>query len=136
LTFGYWLLFYPQERELATVLRIIDGDTLKINYHGRNESIRLIGINTPERNEEKGKQATTFVKSFLRPGSKIEIEFDFQKRDRYGRLLGYVYVDGEMLNEELIEAGYANVMTVLPNVKYQWRFLFKKAKRIKQKLWK
>jgi len=54
----------------------------------------------------------------------ITLEFDVQERDRYGRLLGYVYLsNGKMLNEEIVKAGYANVMTIPPNVKYKDMFL-------------
>ena len=52
------------------------------------------------------------------------MEFDVQKRDKYGRLLAYVYLsDGKMVNEEIVKAGYANFMTYPPNVKYQEKFL-------------
>ncbi len=61
-----------------------------------------------------------------------------QERDRYGRLLGYVYLsNGKMLNEEIVKAGYANVMTIPPNVKYQDRFLkaCQEAREKKRGLW-
>ena len=61
-----------------------------------------------------------------------------QEKDRYGRLLGYVYLrSGKMLNVEIVKAGYANVMTVPPNVKYQDRFLnaYKEARESKKGLW-
>ncbi len=54
----------------------------------------------------------------------MKLEFDVEKRDRYGRLLAYMYLpDGRMLNEEIVKAGYANILTVPPNMKYQERFL-------------
>ncbi len=73
------------------------------------------------------------------PGDLITIEFDVQERESYGRLLGYVYLsNGKMLNEEIVKAGYANVMTILPNVKYKDRFLRagKHARERKRGLWK
>jgi micrococcal nuclease len=125
------------------VLRVVDGDTLVINHNGRKENIRLIGIDTPESKPNKkarkdagrtsedirtivslGKEAAQFVRTFVHPGDPVFIEFDRQPRDKYGRLLGYVYLsDGRMLNEEIVRAGYANLMTYPPNVKYQDRFL-------------
>lgn len=128
--------------EAATVKRVIDGDTLKIIYQGREESIRMIGIDTPESRKNKkafkdsarsgndveaitamGKEAATYVRSVVRKGDRVNIEFDVQQRDRYGRLLGYVFLDnGRMLNEEIVKAGYASPMTIPPNVKYQDRF--------------
>ena len=68
----------------------------------------------------------------------ITIELDVQERDRYGRILGYVYLSsGKMLNEEIVKAGYAVIMTISPNVKYKDRFLiaYKYAKERKVGLW-
>ncbi len=75
---------------------------------------------------------------YIKPGNLITIEFDAQQRDRYDRLLGYVYLsNGKMLNEEIVKAGYANVMTIPPNVKYQDRFLkaYREARKRKRGLW-
>jgi micrococcal nuclease len=129
--------------EQATVKRVVDGDTLKIVYQGQEEPVRLIGIDTPESKKNKkarkdavrsgkdieqitamGKEAANYMRTIAREGDKIAIEFDVQKRDKYKRLLGYVYLEsGRMLNEEIIKAGYASPMTIPPNVKYQDRFL-------------
>ena len=139
------------------VLRIIDGDTLKIEYEGKKESIRLIGVDTPESKYnakagrdakrskedvktiiEMGKRATKYVKTLIKPGDTIKIEFDIQQRDRYGRLLGYVYLsNGKMLNEEIVKAGYASLMTIPPNVKYQDKFLeaYREARENNRGLW-
>ena len=72
-------------------------------------------------------------------GDTVQIEFDVQQRDKYRRLLGYVYLaDGRMLNEEIIKSGYASLMTYPPNVKYQDRFLkaYRAARSEKRGLWK
>jgi len=85
-----------------------------------------------------GKRATAYVESLVKPGDTITIEYDVQELDRYGRLLGYVYLsNGKMLNEEIVKAGYANVMTIPPNVKYEDKFLkaYKHAKEGKRGLW-
>ena len=141
----------------TTVTRIVDGDTLKVFYLGSEESIRFIGVDTPESRVNKktkrdaersgqdidtiiamGKRATEYVKSLVKPGDLITIEFDAQERDRYGRLLCYVYLsNGKMLNEEIVKAGYANVMTIPPNVKYEDRFLkaYQEARESKRGLW-
>jgi len=64
-----------------------------------------------------GKEATRYVKALVPPGDTVRIEFDAQNRDKYGKLLGYVYLsNGKMLNEEIVKAGYANLMTIPPNV--------------------
>ena len=93
----------------AKVLRVVDGDTLRVNYKGKEEGVRLIGIDAPESRPNKkakndaqrsgedlktitamGKEATKYVKTLVKPGDTVKIEFDVEKRDKYGRLLGYV----------------------------------------------
>ena len=146
------------ERLPAKVIKIVDGDTIKIEYAGTEENVRLIGIDTPESSKNSkakkdaersgqdvetimamGKKATNYVKSIIKPGTNIEIEFDVQSRDKYSRLLGYVYLqNGEMLNKKIVSTVYANVMTIPPNVKYQDRFLaaYKDARENNRGLWK
>ena len=127
----------------SKVVSIIDAYTLRIYYMGNKASVRLIGIDCPEsrvnrktkRDAEKsgkdiedilemGKRAKGFVEGLVKPGDLITIEYDEKQMDRYKRLLGYVYLpDGRMLNEEIVKAGYANVLSIPPNEKYQDRFL-------------
>lgn len=145
-------------QESGKVRSVIDGDTLKIIYRGKEERVRLIGIDAPEskinpkaekdanRSGEDlktiismGKKATRFVERLVKPGDRVSIEFDVEKRDKYGRLLGYIYLsDGRMLNEEIVKAGYANLLTYPPNVKYQETFLkaYREARENKRGLWK
>ena len=151
------LLPLSQSKFTAKIISIIDGDTLKIDYKGQKESIRLIGIDTPESRVNKkikkdakrseqdietiiamGKMATAYVDGLVKTGDLITIEFDVQQRDRYGRLLGYVYLsNGKMLNVEIVKAGYANVMTIPPDVKYKDMFLkaYREAKEKERGLW-
>ena len=87
---------------------------------------------------EMGAKAKAYANGLIKRGDFITIEFDIQEKDRYGRLLCYVYLsNGKMLNEEIVRAGYANVKTVPPNVKYKDRFLnaFKYAKETERGLW-
>ena len=147
-----------QNSTIVEVISVVDGDTLKISYKGQEDSIRLIGIDTPESRVNKkakrdakrsgqdietiiamGKRATKYVKSLVKQGDLITIEFDVQARDRYGRILGYVYLpNGKLLNEEIVKAGYASVMTIPPNIKYKDIFLnaFKAANENRRGLWK
>lgn len=106
------------------VTHVSDGDTITVNYNGTNEKVRLIGIDTPEsvhpdasRNVPEGKIASQFTKSQLLDKN-VYLEFDIQQRDKYGRLLAYVYIDGHMFNKTLLEKGYAKIATFPPNVKY------------------
>jgi len=125
------------------VLRVVDGDTLIIEMDNKEERVRLIGVDTPEsvhpdasKNVEAGKIASEFTKSRLE-GEYIELEFDVQERDRYGRLLAYVWHNGEMFNKVLLREGYAQVATFPPNVKYVEEFtqLEKEAREGKRGLW-
>lgn len=129
-------------REPARVVRVISADTLTILYRGKWEEIKLIGpeapqtalndrayvealrnATTPEEIVRRGLQASEFVNRFLRYGSQVWIEFDVKKRDRYARLLGYVYLaDGRMLNEILLRQGLAELFLVPPNLRYSRRF--------------
>lgn len=125
------------------IVRVVDGDTFIINYNGKDERVRLIGIDTPESvhpNEEKntefGKQVSNYSKEML-GGNKVELEFDVEERDKYGRLLVYVYLDGQMYNKLLLEKGYAKIATYPPNVKYVEDFtkIQKQARENKVGLW-
>lgn len=111
------------------VVRVVDGDTIKVNFNGKEESVRLIGIDTPEsvhpdgtKNAEEGKVASNYTKSMLE-GKDVVLEFDVQERDMYGRLLAYVWLGNTMFNKTLLQEGYAQVSTFPPNVKYVNDFL-------------
>lgn len=119
---------YEDKRLKAVVTRVVDGDTIVATVNGRSEKIRFIGINTPEsvhpnksKNTEEGRQASAFTKEQLQ-GKEVLLEFDVQQRDKYGRLLAYVYLNNKMFNETLLEKGYAKIATYPPNVKYVEKF--------------
>jgi micrococcal nuclease len=127
---------------LARVLEVIDGDTIKVAVGDRTEVIRYIGINTPEvhhptRGAEPGGREATDVNRMLVAGHEIHVELDVQERDRYRRLLAYVYVGETMVNAELVQRGYAQVMTIPPNVRHQELFLKlqREAREEKRGLW-
>jgi len=110
-TISILLLATASYGETYTVERVIDGDTLKLTS---GEEVQLIGIKAPE-DEKMGQEATKFVKGVIWLGQVIRLEFDVQERDKYGRLLAYVYytlyqLDSNrsftvMLNKKIIEAG-------------------------------
>ncbi len=127
------------------VVEVIDGDTIKLS-NGR--LLRYIGLDTPEvRIKDKGGdfeyQPQPFsleAKEFNRKlveGKDLRIEFDIEKVDRYGRLLGYCFADNVFVNARLIEQGYAVLYTYPPNVKYVDLLVTaqKKAQRTKRGLW-
>jgi micrococcal nuclease len=133
----------PTLQTLTTrFIRVIDGDTLEINLHGMREEMRSIGVDTPEtRHPQKpvqpfGPEAAEAHRPFV-GGQTVRLAFDFQRRDRYGRLRAYVSVGNMMVNAELMRPGYAQVATFPPNVKYQDLFLTlqREAREAKRGLW-
>jgi len=127
------------------VIEVIDGDTVRLS---NGKLLRYIGLDTPEvRIKNKGGdfkyQPQPFsleAKEFNRKlveGKDVRIEFDIEKADRYGRLLGYCFVDKIFVNARLIEQGYAVLYTYPPNVKYVDLLVAsqKKAQRTKKGLW-
>lgn len=123
----------------AVVDYVIDGDTVAVTYNGKKEHLRLVGVDTPETNvkvlADRGKspseikriipmgtKAKDFVRSILHKGDILRIEEDIETRDRYGRLLGYAWLqDGRMLNELIIAEGMGELFIVPPNVRYAKR---------------
>lgn len=136
--------FSYKEENKYTVISVVDGDTFKINYNGKETKVRLIGVDTPEsvhpdktKNTTYGKEASNYTKSLIE-GKNIALEFDVSQTDKYGRLLAYVYLEnGEMLNEKLVKEGYAQVATYAPNVKYAEKFkiLQEEARKNKVGFW-
>lgn len=107
----------------ATVTNVVDGDTIDVDYEGGEERIRLILVDTPETKHPQmgvqpfGPEATEFTTSEL-DGEDVRLEPGVEERDYYGRLLAYVFVDGENFNQQLIEEGLARVAVYPPNTEY------------------
>ena len=106
----------------ATVVRVIDGDTIEVDIGGRLYKVRYIGIDTPEVGRPGADEATS-VNTQLVSGRTVYLEKDVSETDRYGRLLRYVWTDEGMVNAILVANGYAQVATYPPDVKYQEDFL-------------
>jgi micrococcal nuclease len=115
----------------ATVVRIVDGDTIHARIDGREETIRFIGIDTPETVKPNtpvqcfGKEASGHTKSLLPARTTIRVVRDAEARDDYGRLLAYVYraADGLFVNLELVRDGFALPLTIPPNVAHADEFV-------------
>lgn len=110
----------------GTVKRVIDGDTFELSD---GERVRMIGVDTPETVkpnspvEPYGKEASDFTKKLL-TDQKVTLKFDVEPRDKYERLLAYVYLpDGTFVNEKLVRDGYARIMTIPLNVAFADLFL-------------
>jgi micrococcal nuclease len=124
----------------ATVQRVVDGDTVRLAGLG---SARLIGIDTPEvyggRVECFGPEASAFARSVLRRGSRVRYRVGAEPRDRYGRLLAYVWLpDGHLFNAVLAERGYATALTIPPNddLAPRFRAAEKRARAHRRGLWR
>jgi micrococcal nuclease len=87
---------------------------------GNVERVRYIGIDTPEIAECYAERARSFNERLVARRA-VKLVLDADERDRYGRLLAYVYADGTFVNAELVRRGYAQVLTVPPNVRYARR---------------
>src|SRR5699024_9058527 len=103
-----------QNKEEATVNRVIDGDTVEVKMpDGDKESVRLLLIDTPESvhpdkpEQPYGKESSEYAKDKLPEGKKVNLEYDGPKRGTYDRLLAYIWVDGENFNQKMLEKGYA-----------------------------
>lgn len=128
----------------VSVRRIIDGDTVELS-DGR--LVRYIGVDAPESRRREGGQwvedpepfaaAATEANRALVAGRRVRLEYDAQRLDRYGRTLAYVYVEDRMVNEALLAHGYAELLTIPPNVRYAERFreAVAQARRAGRGLW-
>ena len=112
------------DRVAAEVTKHTDGDTLWLSGIGK---VRLIGVDTPEvfgGAECFGRQASAFVERLLPLGSRVRYRLGVDERDRYGRALAYVWLDdGRFLNRLLVARGFAQPLTVPPNVEFAGDFL-------------
>ena len=127
----------------ATCIRAVDGDTIIVNIAGVKERVRLIGVDTPETKHPRkpvqyyGKEASMFTANMVE-GKKVRLEFDQNQRDRYKRLLAYVYLeDGTFLNAEIVKQGYGHAYTKFP-FKYlnEFRQHEREARIRRRGLWK
>jgi micrococcal nuclease len=104
----------------AEVTSVVDGDTLDVRWDGRTERVRLLGVDTPETVDPHrpvgcyGPEAAAFTHRRLE-GRTVHLRFDRERRDRYGRLLAYVELDGHRFNDELLTGGYARLLIIPPN---------------------
>lgn len=120
----------------ALVVKIVDGDTIDVSINGEIYRVRYIGMDTPERGE-LGYAEATAVNAELVGGKTVRLEKDVSETDKYGRLLRYVYVGDLFVNAELLRRGYAQVMTIPPDVAHADEFLElqREAREARRGLW-
>ena len=120
----------PTSPLAATVVKVIDGDTIDLRFGGTIERVRLIGIDTPETVKPNtpvqcyGPEASAHTKSLLPKGTAVTVERDLEPRDTYGRLLLYVHraADQLFVNLDLAQGGFARALTIPPNTAHQADF--------------
>ncbi len=115
------------QTDLTTVkvIKVTDGDTIKVNVNGMEENVRFLLVDTPEMHDKDfdgpqpfAEEAKAFVADLL-DGENIELEIGTSERDKYGRLLAYIYINDENVQEMLLERGLARVAYIYPpNTKY------------------
>lgn len=114
-------------RAIAVVTDVIDGDTITVQLGRNTETVRLLGIDTPESAggprpaECGGAEATAFAKELVGDSAQVWLERDAESRDQYGRVLAYVFRldDGLFINQQLVESGHATATFYEPNT--TWR---------------
>lgn len=129
----------------AQVVRVVDGDTIRVRLGDRTERVRYIGVDTPE-SVKPGTPVQCYAKraaaanAALVAGRSVRLVGDVEQRDRYGRLLAYVYrePDGAFVNAMLVRDGYARTLTIAPNVAHahQLAQLAQTARRSGRGLWR
>lgn len=108
---------------VVTILKVVDGDTVDIDINGHTERIRLIGVNTPETKHPTkpiecfGPEASAYLTQLLPKSTTVRIERDVEARDRYGRMLLYLYLGSNdlFINLDLVARGYGTPMSIEPN---------------------
>jgi micrococcal nuclease len=132
-----------QSKQLTgKVVKVVDGDTFDVNIDGKTERVRLLLVDTPETVDSTkpvqpfGPEASAFAKETLE-GQEVKLEKDVSERDKYGRLLFYVYIGDKMFNEVLLEKGLARVAVYPPDVKNvdKFREIQKKAQTSGSGIW-
>ena len=111
------------EKEKIELVSCIDGDTAKFLIDGKEEKVRFLGIDTPESTnyvETYGKEASEYTCNLLKNANEIYLEYDVNsdKRDKYNRVLAWIFVDNNNLSELLLSSGYAEVKYIYGDYKY------------------
>jgi len=123
LTLILFLLATPAMAEEAHVIKVIDGDSLRIELRGIQVDLRLLGVDAPEWNKPGGAEAKAFVEAWVAKGGTIDLEFDRSRYGKYGRLLAWVWRDNELLQESLLRHGHAQVKWIDKKNKHYKRLM-------------
>ena len=143
--FIFPVLVFANTKEKVNFVKCVDGDTAKFERNNKVFTLRFLAVNTPETKSPKkgvefyGKEASNYTCNRLKEAKTIEIEYDNQsdRKDRYNRNLGWVFLDDKLLQKDLVENGYAKVDYIYGKYKYvdELKELEKIAKKDKKGLW-
>ena len=135
----------PGGRATGLVTRVVDGDTVHVRIDGADQRVRYIGVDTPETVKPRtpvqcfGKAASAYNHRLV-DGQSVRLRFGAEQRDKYGRLLAYVYRarDGLFVNAALVREGYATTLTIPPNTAHATQFatLERRARDRRRGLWR
>ena len=112
------------KKQTAKFVKAVDGDTAKLSVKGRTYTFRFLAVDTPETVKPNtpvafmGKRASDYTKSELKKAKKIQIQYDGNKTDKYGRRLAWIWVDGKLLQDKLVRKGYARVYYIYGKYRY------------------
>jgi len=139
------IIVFANTKEKVKFVKCVDGDTAKFERNNKVFTLRFLAVNTPETKSPKkgiefyGKEASNYTCNRLKEAKTIEIEYDNQsdRKDRYNRNLGWVFLDDKLLQKDLVENGYAKVDYIYDKYKYveELKEIEKKAKEAKKGLW-
>lgn len=108
-----------QDEDAVVVSKIVDGDTIVVTHSGEETRVRLLNIDTPEKEECLYKESTKHLESLIAPGESVNLVYDVERVDRYGRDLAGVYKqDGTFVNEVMVADGFARAVEFQPNTKF------------------
>ena len=108
-----------QESDAVVVSKIVDGDTIVVTHSGEETRVRLLNIDTPEKDECLYAESTQHLESLIAPGESVNLVYDVERVDRYGRDLAGVYKqDGTFVNEAMVADGFARAVEFQPNTKF------------------
>ena len=111
-------------QEGVQLSKCTDGDTAHFMIDGKDKTVRFLAVDTPETKKPNtpvqpyGKEASNYTCSLLEDADEIRLEFEDEKTDKYGRYLAWIFVDDELLQEKLIQKGYAKVAYLYDDYKY------------------
>ena len=113
-----------RDRDSATITRVVDGDTVRVDLDGVETTVRLLNVDAPETKRPNqgvgclGPEASALLARLLPPETRVELEYDGEKLDRYGRTLAGVWLQDDLVNAEIARAGLASPVQYNGQVKF------------------